>query len=149
MGRTAHVRTDQFRLAEMTLSGDTLRTAVKSFPTVPVTDAEREDAIKALRWFVENGGTIDESRLPKTKPGVQALFLNEYNNVWVAAASEKRGLSSTFYVFDAAGRYLGVIKTPFAVRFQTLPIFRDGKMYAVTRNELDVPFVVTAKVVRP
>ena len=42
-------------------------------------------------------------------------------------------------VFDAEGRYLGRLELPFTLRSYPTPIFRNGKLYATTTDELEVP----------
>jgi hypothetical protein len=54
-----------------------------------------------------------------------------------------------FDVFDPAGRYLGAVLAPFPAEFNPAPIVRDGYMYAVSEDELEVPFVVRARIERP
>ena len=41
-------------------------------------------------------------------------------------------------MFDAEGRYLGRLELPFKLRSYPTPIFRNGKLYATTTDELEV-----------
>ena len=45
-------------------------------------------------------------------------------------------------MFDPVGRYLGSVQAPVSIARGPAPIVRDDVMYAVTRSDLDVPFVV-------
>ncbi|MGH7507106.1 MAG: 6-bladed beta-propeller, partial [Longimicrobiales bacterium] len=59
---------DQYRLFALTAEGDTLRTITRDFTPLSVTDADRETARENLKWFTDQGGKIDLSKLPDTKP---------------------------------------------------------------------------------
>ncbi len=52
-------------------------------------------------------------------------------------------------MFDAEGRYLGRLELPFKLRSYPTPIFRNGKLYATTTDELDVPYLVRADLGQP
>jgi hypothetical protein len=52
-------------------------------------------------------------------------------------------------IFDPEGRYLGRIGLPFMLSMNPPPVFRDGFLYAVTEDELEVPYVVRARIVKP
>ena len=50
---------------------------------------------------------------------------------------------------DPEGRYLGEVRAPFPIAFFPPPIIRGDFMYAVTEDDLEVPFVVRARIERP
>jgi hypothetical protein len=52
-----------------------------------------------------------------------------------------------FEVFDPEGRYLGRVLLPF--RLASVPVIRGDVLVGVTENELEVPFVVRARIVKP
>jgi hypothetical protein len=52
-------------------------------------------------------------------------------------------------VFDSEGRYLGRVELPFVMERYPTPLFRNGRIYAVTRDDLDVPYVVSAMIEMP
>ena len=54
-----------------------------------------------------------------------------------------------FDVFDPDGRYLGRIDFPFALSRSPRPILRGNLIYGVTQDELEVPYLVRARVVGP
>jgi hypothetical protein len=51
-----------------------------------------------------------------------------------------------FDVFAADGRYLGHVRVPDTFRVEPEPIVRDGYVWAVTRDELDVATIVRFRV---
>lgn len=140
--------TDQYRLFELTPDGDTLRTITRDFTPLPVTAADRESIHERLKWFTDQGGRIDPSKVPDTKPPVGRFFLDDADHIWVQVttpAEEDNG--RVFDVFDPDGRYLGAVRLPFTLL--SVPIFRNGALYAVTTDELEVPYVVRARIVKP
>jgi len=139
--------TDEYRLFELTADGDTIRTVTRAFEPLPVTAADREQAREDLRWFSEQGGRIDWSRLPTTKPPVTGtFFFDDQQNVWVERAAANEGAGSPFDVFDRDGRFLGAVQLPFGLERFPVPVVRGEYLYGVTRDELDVPFVVRMRI---
>ena len=47
-----------------------------------------------------------------------------------------------FDVFDSRGRYLGPVTVPPSFRTDPQPIFRGDHVWAITRDEMDVPRIV-------
>lgn len=134
--------TDEYRLVEFGLDGDTLRTVTKTSRPVPVSDEERAEAIESLRWFTDQGGRIDPSEIPSHKPSVNWFFWDDLDHIWVARTDEP-GL---FDVFDPEGRFLGEITLPFMLQEVPTPIVQDGLLYGVVEDEYEVPYVVRARI---
>ncbi len=142
--------TGEYRLGELTQAGDTLRVITREFTRFPVTGADIDSAIADLEWFTSQGGKIDRSKFPGTKPAIERFFLDEAGNIWVIPVVEGGGRErgGTWDIFDPQGRYLGRLTTPVVINSFPPPLFRDGMIYAVTPNELDVPYVVVLRVER-
>jgi hypothetical protein len=109
--------------------------------------------------------------MPTTKPPFKQLFVSEEGDIWVALSSQGRPRMSEaeaiaerevsgrtplrFWepprldVFSSRGEYLGPVRTPETLRFEPEPIVRGDYMWALTRDELDVPSVVRFRIVRP
>jgi hypothetical protein len=138
--------TDQYRLFEISPDGDTLRVVTKSFSAVPVSDEERAEALEDLRPFMERGGKVDHSRIPRHKPAVSSFFLGADGHIWVVKVEPDQMGRQAFDVFDPTGRYLGAVVVPFQLRRYPSPFVRDGLLYGVIRDELDVEHVVRARV---
>lgn len=137
--------TDQYRLFEMADS-DTLRTITREFTPVAVTDADREQAREDLKWFTDQGGRIDLSRLPNTKPPVRGFFVDGTGHVWVERVGAREDDGSLFDVFDADGRYVIAATLPFRLRTSPWPIVRDGVLYGVTEDDLEAQYLVRARI---
>jgi hypothetical protein len=139
---------DQYRLFELGAGGDTLRSLTRPFEPVPVTAADRERAREDMQWFTDQGGHFDPSKLPRTKPPVRSFFFDDQRHIWVERTTgDEEDLRRVFDVFDPEGRYLGAVRLPFPL-WMSSPVVRDGRLYAVTRDELDVPYVVRARIER-
>lgn len=113
------------------------------------------------RW---NGPSI-----PDTKPPFRHIFTGEDGRIWVvlsqpgeptmteAEAREEEARSgrpvvrflepTAFDVFEPDGRYLGLVRAPRDLRMSPLPVARGDTVWAVTRDELDVPTIVRFRIV--
>jgi hypothetical protein len=141
--------TGEYRFFELTAGGDTLRTITRDFTPLPVTDADMERAREQLESFVRNGGNVDWSKIPSTKPATEEMYFDDEGNIWVRMVTAHEDRGRVFDVFDASGRYLSRVRADFAVARFPPPIFRGDFVYAVTEDELEVPYVVRARIVRP
>src|SRR5690606_18346956 len=140
--------TDQYRLFELAPDGDTLRTITRGFTPLPVTAADRESIHERMKWFTDQGGRIDPSKIPDTKPATRRFFIDGQDNLWVEITTpDEQDAGRVLDVFDPDGRFLGTVRLPFTL-FST-PVFRHGALYAVTTDELEVPYVVRARIVKP
>lgn len=140
---------DQYRLFELSSGGDTLRTITREFEPLPVTAEDLEGVDEDMEWFTNQGGRIDRSKIPSTKPPVIGFFQDDERNSWVKRTTTRAETGRLFDVFDADGRYLGDVRLPFPLSLGPVPILRNGVLYGVTRDELEVPYMVRAKVVKP
>ncbi len=143
--------TDQYRLFELSWTGDTLRTVTRPFTPVPVTATDLDQLRSAWAHEIEKGGLPRWwSRLPRTKPPVTGLFFqDDERNVWVEQQPDAvTDRLRVFDVFDREGRYLGVVRLPFSLRRHPSPIVRGGLLYGLALDQLDVQYIVTARIVK-
>jgi len=140
--------TDQYRLFEVNADADTLRTITREFEPIPVTAADRDEARENLEWFVSQGGSIDLSKIPGTKPPVGSFFRDDEGHTWVEVTTSRDEEGHVFDVFDAEGRYLGPVHLPFPLSTSPLPVLRDGVLHGIVRDEMEVTYVVRARVVK-
>lgn len=152
-GTVLALLTDEYRLFELGWSGDTLRTITRRATPLPVTDADLEQLRRDFAREIEEQGALPRwwSRIPRTKPPVTGFFFeDDEGNIWVELEPvDVTASTRTFDVFDPDGRYLGPVHVPFVLRGLPAPIVRDGFLYGVTFDELDVPYIVKARIVRP
>jgi hypothetical protein len=121
----------------------------REFDPLPVTAEDRDSAVAEMEWFTQQGGKIDLSRLPPVKPAFQTFFWDDEDNLWVLPIVEWERLYRVAHVFDPMGRYLGDVHLPFALATFPVPRIRNNVLYGMTTDELDVPFVVRARIEKP
>ena len=141
--------TGEYRIFQLSWEGDTLRSIRREYEPLQVTATDLDEAKERLDWFVEAGGKADWSRIPATKPAFDDFVIDDDGYIWVQMVTEPENEGRLFDDFDPAGRYLGEVLAPFSVELNPAPIFRDGYMYAVSEDELEVPFVLRARIERP
>jgi len=143
------IHTGTYELFRVNAAGDTVRKATKPFVPVPVTGEDVDSAIAGMEWFTKQGGKVDRSRFPGVKPATRSFHVADDGYLWVEPVTADRAdRDRVFDIFDPEGRYLGRIRLPFSAGYPP-PIIRGDMILAVTRDELEVPFVVRARVVKP
>ena len=141
--------TGDYSLTQLSLEGDTLRRITRDFEPLRVTEADVDSAMADLDWFIRNGGDVDRQRIPDTKPATEEFLFDGEGNIWVLPVTVPEEEARIVDIFDPEGRYLGRIALPFPISNNPPPVFRDGYMYAVTEDELEVPYVVRARIEKP
>jgi sugar lactone lactonase YvrE len=134
--------TDRYRIHRIGRSGDTLRIVERRATPVPVTATERQEEIERLAWFTDQGGRIDPSRIPDTKPAYGYFVEDDRGYIWVSAVVAA-GEALRFDVFDPEGRYLGGVEAP---KRGSFPVIRGDRLYLVLRDELDVQYVASYRI---
>ena len=139
--------TGPYELLHLSAAGDTIRRVTRAFEPVPVTGEDVDSAVAGLEWFTSQGGKVDRSRIPGVKPALRDFFVADDGHVWVAVTTRDRADEGyVFDLFDPEGRYLGLVRLPFRLSSYPRPVFRDGIVIGVTEDELEVPFVVRARI---
>jgi sugar lactone lactonase YvrE len=138
--------TGRFRIALQNVRGDTLRIIERSYEPLPVTAEDRRRAIEEYSWFTEQGGRIDASRIPSVKPALGRFFTDDQGYLWVWPTTTSEDAGPVLDVFDPEGRYLGRVRLPFPVGYLR-PLIVGDRIYAITQDELEVPYVVRARIV--
>lgn len=138
---------EDYAFARVSLAGDTMRVVRKDFEPAPVTHEDRDEALERLDWFRSQGGEVDPSRIPDTKPAYRWLAASPSGHLWVAPVVEEADVGSVLDIFDPEGRYLGRVDLPVTLTGRTL-VFRDDQIYGLTTDELDVSYVVRLRVER-
>lgn len=138
--------TDQYRLFELDAQGDTLRVVTKTFDTIPVTREEMAAALAELQGFNEQGGKVEPSRIPDHKPPVRSFFVDAVRHLWVEKVTPYGVDGLAFDVFTPAGLYMGAVAVPFRLQMHPSPIVRDSVLYGIVRGEMDVEYVVRARI---
>ncbi|MBA4160231.1 MAG: 6-bladed beta-propeller [Gemmatimonadetes bacterium] len=135
---------DRYRLHRVSFAGDTLQVLEKPFAPVAVSATERDEALEGLKWFIDQGGKVDASRIPATKPAFGRFFTDEAGYLWVSS-TRAESENSGYDIFDPEGRYLGHVSSDLQIGYLR-PMIRNGSMYAVVQDEMEVPYVVRLRI---
>jgi hypothetical protein len=136
--------TDRYRIVHVGRDGDTVRVIEKAFRPVAVTEAEKDSGMAYLRPFVAQGGTVDRSRIPDTRPPLSDVTLDDQGYLWVHVAVADGGPGTPFEIFDPEGRYLGRVTAAGDARDI---VVRGAQVYAVQTDANGVPVVVRYRIV--
>ena len=141
---------DRYELAEITAAGTRLRTVTKDHKALPVTAEDRQEIGDNLEWFTAQGGEIDWTLIPTTKPAVESFFCDDEGNLWVRRRTDSSDDEGRLFdIFDAEGRFLGTLRLPFELLTSPEPVVREGILYGEITDASGGPAVVRARVVRP
>lgn len=144
-GQVWSANTGRYRLVLRNARGDSLRIVTRESTPVPVSGAERDSVPLQLKWFTDQGGRIDLSKVPRTKPALEALTTDDRGWLWVRPSVPAGEQNTLLDVFDPDGRYHGRLTLPVTL-FMEMPLIRDQHIYAVTLNESGVPQVVRFRI---
>ena len=146
---TAAVADPGYRLEQSVPGGDTTLMVVTARPPVPVTAAERDSVIAEIRENLRESGVtkeMDWSRIPDVKPSVETIFTSAEGNLWVRIPNLSGG--TDYDVLSPDGAYLGTVAAGTLSVYRWLPPVVMGDTFmAVVTDELDVPYVVRARIV--
>jgi hypothetical protein len=147
--------TARYRIDRIDAAGDTLVRIERTFAPAAVTRAEVDSVIVGMKWFTDQGGRIDRSKFPERKPAIVRLWVSSTGHLIVQPTTSAFGSgwsapAEVLDVFQPDGRYLTELSLPpgFATAAPR-PLFTESYVYAVVRDELDVPYVVRFRQVRP
>lgn len=138
--------TDRYRIYKRTFEGDTARVIGSWRDPIPVDPAERDSALDRLHRFSELVGEayIDLDLIPETKPVLENIDLDSRGRLWVRVTDRRP--NTIFEVFDSTGVFVATAAADFRVPEWWHPIIRDSAMYALTQDELGVPYVIRARI---
>ena len=139
----------EYRITRWEPGGDTTLMVETRRPAVPVPAVERDSVIDAMRQMLSDAGASREwdwSRVPTVKPAVEAVFESVEGNLWVRTPEVGGGV--LFDVYSGEGGYLGTASLGPGLSFsdQVPPVVRGELAWLVVTDELDVPYVVRARI---
>ncbi len=148
-----------YEVFQLGFSGDTVRSVGRDFEPQVITDAERASIAEASqRGNREIGipGSRSSPDIPTHKPAIARIFVDSRGYLWVVPYGEVDGETHNLDVFDPDGKYLGQATADFPIGLEpsgmpavlrgTPIVIRGDNLYAVTFDDLDVPFVVRARI---
>jgi hypothetical protein len=126
--------------------GDTLLVVESQRPPVAIPSSERDSLVAALRERLRQRGAADQdwSKVPQVRPAVMSMFLSDEGDLWVETPTASQ---TTFYDhYDRSGGYLGSVESRLKRVSGLRPIVRGDQLWAVVADDLDVQYVVRARV---
>ena len=138
-----------YRMTQREPGGETTLVVETRRPAVPVPEVERDSVIDELRQILSDAGASGEwdfTRVPTVKPAVQGIFESVERNLWVRTPSAGGGV--LFDVYSRDGTYLGTATLGPGLSFsdQVDPVVRGDFAWLVVTDELNVPYVVRARI---
>ena len=127
--------------------GDTVAVIDRKMTPIPIPTAQRDAEIARIDSVVKRYETsdVDFSKMPKMKPAVLALDVDDAGRLWVRRPTNEP-MTTVFDVFDERGRVLATVAAPFRISAYWHPIIRGDVMYTVALDEDDVPNIVRARI---
>lgn len=135
-----------YRIALSTLQGDTSLIIQTRRDAVPVAGSERDSAMQGILESLSRYGVrrLDASKIPAVKPAVLSLFTDDRGRLWVRTSSPDS--LARFDVYERTGSLVGTLATPHKFVRWVRPVVRGDQFYAVVTDELDVPYVIRARI---
>lgn len=136
-----------YRLYQRSLTGDTLRIIEREYEPIPVTRAERDEALAQdfLHNMADQGADIDPDLVPANRPVWSGFSIDDEGRLWVVPQTAD-STSTAFDVFSREGRYLGRMRLGSRIKSAFPgPLIRGDYLYAVAQDELGVEYVVRAR----
>jgi hypothetical protein len=139
---------DEYRIAQLSLRGDTVRLVSREYHRVPVTEEDRERVL-AREFNSEERARVrpDPSRIPAYRSALIDMLVDDRGYLWVLPAGKTGQSGVPLDVFDPDGWYLGKVQT--AMRGWTViphAVIRGNAFYLVETDSLGVPYVVRSRI---
>lgn len=140
--------TDRYQLVRHRFSGDTVQMVELKHSRAPVSKEDVDLELANYRSFIQQGGRVDRSRIPRFKPATVSFFVDLDGALWVLP-SYRNGEPPALDVFDSKGEYLGRVTTPNVLSAVPAPAFRDDLLAAVSQDEHGVASVMVLRIEKP
>ena len=141
----------QLEVARWRPPGDTSFVLYSLRPAVPVTSAERDSAMEALTaaWSARLASPpkLNPSKVPSTKPPLYGLSLGGDGRLWVRLTDPAED-TTAYDVFNPDGTHAETVDLPFRIDPWIPPVTRGDTLWAVVTDEVDVQYVVRARLRR-
>ncbi len=133
-------------------------------PVLPEEKAEREAIMTASMRQTQPDWRWNGDPIPDTKPPYRGLYVGQDGRIWVLLHQEAEKVAEAepateapphgeipeqtwiepvaFDVFEPDGRYLGMVRAPEGFARYPRPYMRGDTVWAVVRDDLEVPYVV-------
>jgi streptogramin lyase len=139
-----------YRVVRLSARGDTLLVIESDTPAPRVTAADRSRYVERETGMSPGDRRVAEELaqlMPETKPAIASLTVDDAGRLWVGRGGAEDA-DPEYDVFDGDGEYRGTVVLGFRPAPYTPIRIRQGRVYAVVRDSLDVPFVVRSGTLR-
>lgn len=147
-GRIWFGNSRSYRLYRRDLKGDT--TLIFTMPFEPDRASDAEKAEVARTWL--RTGSIPVDQVLEERPVLQAITTDDQGRVYVFPHLDGMPGGTIMDVFDSSGVFVARVPLPTMLTTggaDPAPIIRGGYIYGVTKDEVDVPYVVRLRLRRP
>ena len=136
-------------------SGKTLRTVLRQYEPVAISEAVRVAAVEAQLESVRHDHNLPGAQrpspeamdaVPRVYPPFERFYRSRDGTLWV-----RRSLGdgvAGFDVFDEEGRYLGQPEMPAGLANMSVQVITGDRMYVIDSDEMGVDYVVRLEIVR-
>jgi len=142
----------QLEVARWRPPGDTVLILISRRQPGMVTAAERDSAMAELRASlaerIPEPPKLDPMRVPDTKPPVYGLSLDDRGRLWVRF-SDPTADTTVYDVFDRNGTHAETVALPFRIDRWVPPVVRGDTLWGVSTDEVEVQYVVRARLRSP
>ena len=166
----------QYAISLFLEPGRVLRIERGDWQPLPVQAAERDEQERIITMSMRQldpGWRWNGPSIPDAKPPYKTFFVAEDGRIWVHISqeayqvevdeySDEPGVPGliqvpaaswiepvAFDVFEPDGRYLGMVRAPEGFAMNPTPVARGDTVWAVVRDELEVPYIVRFVVTLP
>ncbi len=137
-----------YEIVRLDAGGDTTLSISADVPPPPVTEADREAFRELLSGSPGGLRGIDAALAvaPEVRQVIEGLAVDDEGRLWVRRAGDAERPERRYDVFGRNGSFVMSVLLTFPTS-SYLPIrVRHGSLYALSTDELDVPYVVRARV---
>ncbi len=138
---------NQYRLWKTTRASDTVRIVEREYEPARLTHAEQDSAQYEADSLERRARGAFDAYVPTNRRIFETMFTDDRDYLWVLLTPDLDDSGSKFDVFDPEGRYLGALSVPDRIRRDPLLVIRGDWMAYLTKDALDVPYVVLVRIV--
>ncbi len=124
------------------IKSDTVSRTTTVIPAVALPAAERDSVIKSTELRLAQYATndFDKSKVPTSKPGIEAVFVDLDGRLWVRHTKQQARKSTVFDLHDSSGRHIA--RVTFNARVSSQPLrARGNDVWLTILDDDDVPSV--------
>ena len=133
---------DDMSFSKIDLNTDTALVVKRVYDPVPVTEADRDRVLSPLSAMDGMNGNADPADIPEFKPAFRSFTVDDVGQLWVFPSMHTDALGTLIDVYNSDGKYQGQLETQERLRMLPTPVVGNASLYAVVRDEMDVPYVV-------